>query len=493
MPPGRPRKRPRPSDSQSAPSPASNANPSAAGSSPSHPSTSFVSAEDDTDLPPFLNTTFSTHRLSPLYIGARPLTQVRLLALSQRLRDLLVGEVVRGVEVGLDRGADDGAMRRAGALEAVGMGWVRLEGLLGRYVGGEEEEEGRDVSRRSGSDDANTSGLSAGASLGNRRALQILLRYENAECIALLVPPVKSRANGSRAQPRPTSTSLFNHGDGKPTEADPAFLHLPLLLLRMPAPLKAVIVDFLGRTFDCRISSLRLGTRSMINALEKWIGDSGAPTGGQLARDVVLTLGFYGPTVIRHPGLQTEAAGERQPGGDEGETVKAQNTPVGLKAIDVVIPNTDMKRFLRVGRVLEAEEDSASGRAQGERKRRPDAMQRDEYTLAKRRRLGGDKDEESWTWRRWSAKNKQEPETVRPQPFIEALAEYVQAHLALDMFHPAVRIIKAACGGFALSEARVKIFGAQPPSAGDAGLSDTKQRAAWGVFEGLVERAQVEA
>lgn len=400
--------------------------------------------------------------------------------------------MVRGVEVGLDRGPDDGAMRRAGALEAVGMGWVRLEGLLGRYVSGEEQE-GRDVSGRSGGDDASTSELSAGTSLGNRRALQILLRYENAECIALLVPPVKTRAIGPRDQPRPTSTSLFNHGDGKSTEDDPAFLHLPLLLLRMPAPLKTVIIDFLGRTFDCRVSSLSLGTRSMIHTLERWIGDSGAPTSGQLARDVVLTLGFYGPTVTRHPGLQTEAAGERQPGGDEDETLRAQVTPVGLKAVDVVIPNTDIRRFLRAGRLLEAEEDSASGRAQGERKRRPDAIQRDDYTLAKRRRLGGDKDEESWTWRRWPAINKQEPETVRPQPFIEALAEYVQAHLALDMFHPAVRIVKAACGGFALSEARVKIFGAQPPSAGDGGLSDTKQRATWGVFEGLVERAQVDA
>ncbi|KAK7735594.1 hypothetical protein SLS53_007508 [Cytospora paraplurivora] len=383
-------------------------------------------------------------------------------------------------------------MRRAGALEAVGMGWVRLEGLLGRYVGGEDEE-GRDVSERSGSDGAHTSGLSAGASPGNRRALQILLRYENAECVALLVPPVKSRADGSRAQPRPTSTSLFNHGDGKSTEDDPAFLHLPLLLLRMPAPLKAVIIDFLGRTFDCRISSLGFGTRSMIHALESWIGDSGAPTRGRLARDVVLTLGFYGPAVTRHPGLQTEAAGERQLSGDGDETSRAQDTPVGLKAIEVVISNTDIRRFLKAGRVLEAGEDSASGRAQGGRKRRPDAIQGDEYALAKRRRLGGDKDEESWTWRRWPATTKQEPETVRSQPFIEALAEYVQAHLALDMFHPAVRIIKAACGGFALSEARVKIFGAQPPSAGDGGLSDTKQRAAWGVFEGLVERAQVEA
>ncbi|KUI61587.1 hypothetical protein VP1G_08767 [Cytospora mali] len=490
MPPGRPRKRPRPSDSQSAPSPASTANPSVATSSPSHPSTSFVSTDDDTDLPPFLNTTFSTHRLSPLYIGARPLTQDRLHTLSQRLRDLLVGDVVRGVEVGLDRGADDGAMRRAGALEAVAIGWVRLEGLLGRYVGGEEEEGGA-VSGGLESDGADMSGLSAEGSPGKRRALQISLRYENAECAALLLPPSKSQPNDSRAQAKAASTSLFNLGSGRPDENDPEFLHLPLLLLRMPAPLKAVISDFLSRSFDCRISSLSLGTRSMVRALERWIGDSGAPTNGQFAKDVVLTLGFYGPTVTQNQRMQTEATDERGLDGDEEDLGRRSENLVGIKTIDVIIPNTDLRLFLRAGTAFEVEQNGALGQGQGKRKQRHDANFQRDSSLDKRRRLGGDKEEEGWTWRRWTQTMEQEPEKFRPQPFLEALAQYVQKHLALDMFHPAVRIAKVACGGFALSEGRVKIFGALPTSEDDGGLSDTKQRAVWGVMEGLLERAQL--
>ena len=397
--------------------------------------------------------------------------------------------MVRGVEVGLDRGADDGAMRRAGALEEVGIGWVRLESLLGRYVGGEDEH-GRHASRDLGSDEADASGLSAGGPPGARRALQISLRYENAECAAILLPPLRGQANGLRAQREPGSTSLFNFGGDQPSESDPDFLHLPLLLLRMPSPLKTVIIDFLSRTFDCRVSSLSLGTRSMVRALERWTGDSGAPTNGRFAKDVVLTLGFYGPTVRQYQPSQ-KGAEERQLDGDEEDAERASDTPVGIKAIDVIIPNTDLRLFLRAGRAYEAEQDDALDPVHGKRKSPPDVTNQYEYSMAKRRRNGGDKDEESWTWRRWPSTAKQKADTVLSQPLTEALAQYIRRHLALDMFHPAVRITKVACGGFALSEGRVKIFGAPPTSEGDGGLSDTKQRAVWGVLEGLLERAQL--
>lgn len=401
-----------------------------------------------------------------------------------------MGDVVRGVEVGLDRGADDGAMRRAGALEAVAIGWVRLESLLGRYVGGDDEESGP-VSRVPGGDEEDRSGLSAAGSPGKGRGLQISLRYEKAECAALLLPPVKSQTGGLRAQPEPAATSLFNLGSGLHEENDPDFLHLPLLLLRMPAPLKTVIVDFLSRTFDCRISSLSLGTRSMVRALERWIGDSGAPTKGQFAKDVVLTLGFYGPTVTQSQRQQKEVAGRDQVTGLVEDPGRTQDTLVGIKTIDVIIPYADLRRFLRAGRAYEAKQHDASAQTQDKQKQRPGAKDQHDDGPNKRRRLGGDKDEEGWTWRQWPSTSEQERETVRPQPFTEALAQYVRKHLALDMFHPAIRITKVACGGFALSEGRVKVFGVPPTSEGDGGLSDTKQRAVWGVLEGLLERAQL--
>lgn len=474
-----PRKRKRPSDQTEETS------------SPSRPSSSFVL---DDDAPPFLNTTFTTHRVSPLHVGAQPLTQDRMHMLSQRLRDLLVGDVVRGVEVGLDRGADDAAMRRAGALEAVGLGWVRLESLVGRYVGDGQDDAGGDVSGISL--DSSTS-----ESLGKRRALQITLQYENAECAALLLPALRPTAGsggggdasrGGRYDA--SSTSMFGFGVVGPSEDDADFLHLPLLLLRMPAPLRTVIIDFISRTFDCRISSLSLGTRSLVGALERWMGDSRIPTKGQLAKDVVLSLGFYGPAVIQQERQQrAEAPKKGQAEEEDADDQKVQEATVAIRSIDVIVPNQDLRRFIRAGSTTEAKRNAALDQAR--RKRKDDTGDtRDVFGHAQRRRLGGDKDEESWAWRRWESSSKQpstDSEGTRPQPFTEALAQYVRKNLALDMFHPAVRVTKIACGGFALSESRVKIFGVVPSSDERSGLPDTKQRAVWAVLEGLLERAQL--
>ncbi|KAF3766699.1 hypothetical protein M406DRAFT_337650 [Cryphonectria parasitica EP155] len=433
-----PRKRRRLSDAQPPISPVapSNASPSGIDTSPSQPSTSSLPTDDA--IPPFLNTTFSTHRVSPLYVGSQPLVQGRLHVLSQRLRDLLVGDVVRGVEVGLDRAADDGAMRRAGALEVVAMGWVRLENLVGRYVGSE----------------------GGGTPPGRRRALQISMQYENTECAALLLPTL---------QARPAA------GVGRPGEEDHDFLHLPLLLLRMPGPLKTVIIDFVSRTFDCRISSLSLGTRSLVGALERWISHAEKSATDRSTRDVSLTLGFYAPAVAQlHQGQRDEGKGQDQTEGNEAEDGPPPATPLGIKSIDVIIPHTDLRRFLRVGRASEAERAEAVGQAAGKQHASGSVDVLDTFGSVRRKRLGGGKDEESWAWRSW--------DSGLGQPFTEALGRYVWKHLALDMFHPAVRVTKIACEGFVLSESRVKIFV-------DDALSDTKQRAVWAVVGGLLDRA----
>lgn len=469
-----PKKRQHPSQSRPIVSPAtSHANRSEPEtSSPSHASTSF--ALDD-NAPPFLNTTFTTHRISPLFTGAHPLTQFRLEVLSRRLRDLLVGDVVRGVEVGLDRGADDAALRRAGALELVSMGWVRLESLVGRYVGEDGDE--------AMADETGLSLDSVGTSPGKRRGLQISLQYENAECAALLLPAPRSTPSAATPAEAHMATpdSIFGFGAGGPNDDDADFLRLPLLLLRMPAPLRTVIVDFISRTFDCRVSSLSLGTRSLVGALERWLGDSRMPTKGPFAKDVVLTLGFYAPTVTQHQRRQKKGAKMDQTEGaeDDGQGSKVTETTMGLKSIDVIIPNSDLRRFARAGSNFEA---GMLAEAEGH--------DMDVFGRAKRRRLGGDEDEESWTWRR-SEQFGAASEDMQPQPFTEAVAQYIRQHLALDMFHPAVRVIKVACGGFALSEGRVKIFGVVPSNGKADGLSDPKQRAVWAVLEGLLERAQV--
>lgn len=529
MPPGRPPKRSRPSHPQSRPSPTSNPQVSAnvntatrnsnQASSPSHASTSLFSAGDGDDgqpSTPFLNTTFSTHRLSPLYVGSQPLTQDRIRTLSYRLRDFLVGDVVRGVELGLDRPADDGAMSRTGALEAVAISWITLHGLVGPYPGTRQHRDarGRDSTPLGGDSgdgsagDVSSLSPSTGvwASPGKMRGLQILLQYEHAECAALLLPSIKDVATSkdvaAAADHVPSAPDpLLNFAVGRPDDKDPAFLHLPLLLLRMPAPLKAAVIDFLSRTFDCRASSLSLGTRSLVRALETWAGELGPEVSANSAKDVVLTLGFYPPTVMQcrrrmrqePQHRQQDIAQVKQADGDEDDALEALETTSGLKSIDVIVPSADLLRFITAGRAHELGKDAPPNQARGKRKR-TGAESRDPNIEAKRRRLGGDKDEEGWTWRRCPATPEPSGSMLDPgppQPFTEALAQYVQQHLALDMFHPAVRISKIACGGFVLSEGRVKIFGTPPSVSADEGTPDAKQRATWGVLGGLLEKACV--
>lgn len=460
-----PKKRKRASDSRPTASPAGSASNPGVASNPSPASLSTsVAVDDGSDIPPFLNTTFSTHRVSPLYIGAFPLTQDRLHTLSLRLRDLLVGDVVRGVEVGLDRGADDAVMRRAGALELVSMGWVRLESLLGRYVPGEDEAAAE---------------VREAPSPGKKRALQISLQYENTECAALLLPGTNSPARPEDYAPSYPATPTSINSPSSARASDGGFLNFPLFLLRMPAPLKSLIIDFVSRTFDCRISSLSLGTRSLVGTLERWVRDSKTPTRGPLSKDIVLTLGFYGPTVLQDQ-TQPKAVSDETPiqdddGGDPPR--QTTTTSVGVKALDVIVPNLELRRFFRAGEASEA-------------KRRANDL-RDIFGHAKRRKLGGDKEEESWTWRRSGTCSSQGEESIRSQPFTEALAEYVWAHLALDIFHPAVRVTKIACGGFVLSDGRVKVFGIPPSDDGEDGMSDRNQRAVWSIVDNLLDRAQV--
>lgn len=532
MPPGRPPKRTGPSHqlTQDPPSPTSNPGPrttansasathhSVQASSASRLSTSLVSADDDHHrLTPLLNTTFSTHRLSPLYIGSHPLTQDRLHTLSRRLRDFLVGDVVRGVAVGLDRSADDGTMAGAGALEAVAIAWVTLDSLVGPCDAQQLQLDRRERDPTPASGDSgnlgddqagDVSGLSTntsvGASPGKRTALQILLQYEHAECAALLLPSTKGPTNSKDAaaaidHAASSFYGLFNFANGRPYENDTDFLHLPLLLLRMPAPLKAAIIGFLSRTFDCRISALSLGTRTLVQALETWTGELGLQTDLRLAKDVVLTLGFYSPTVMRYQRRWQQRRNQQDETQDteteerDDDASEASGTAMGIKSIDVIIPTADLRRFISAGQGHEARNDAPSSRARDKRQRAGTGP-RDPYRETKRRKLGGDKDEEGWAWRQWPAASKPSDSSFGsgpPQPFIEALAQYVQQHLALDMFHPAVRISKIACGGFVLSEGRVKIFGVPPRTEGDRTISDTKQRAIWGVLEGLLEKARV--
>ncbi len=412
--------------------------------------------------PPFYNTTFSTHRVSPLYLGSgkeESLTTDRLQLLSQHLRDRLVGDVVRGVEVG---NGEDGIVGKAGALEAVEMTWVGVPEVLGISRG---------VLETLGEEDGMGRGL-----LG-KRALHILLQYEMASCSGFMLPPLISAEEEEELASNTAKTRFMVGGGDNNLDWERAvnpshFLALPLLLLRMPAPLKTIVGDFLSETFDCRVSPLRLGTRSLVRSWEAWIRSAGLPSRGPLAKDVVLSLGFHLP-------YDTVPV----PNAPPGEEVAAEDhpQPLGLKTIDVIIPATELQKFAAAGtRLVKTHSKLISSAAGWEW----------ENDLQQRRKVAGRLGEEGWEWH--TAK----PDDAGSQPFTEALACYLKQHLGLNLFHPGVRIVKIACGGFAMSEMRLKLFApsrdAEAGTEGE-GLSLLGQRgAALELLEGLVAKARVQ-
>ncbi|KAI1738655.1 kinetochore complex Sim4 subunit Fta1-domain-containing protein [Xylaria scruposa] len=421
----------------------------------------------------FFNTTFSTFRVSPLYIAQNNLTPAGLETLSRRLRDTLVGDVVRGVQVGLE--GDNATLGRLGILERVEWRECSVATILPSLA---EEERGSDNEARHRRRGEGGREKKARGTRG-RHLLCLELEYEKATFSALLLPSLdeKERERGRSGESSPlqnhpswtqNSTNPRDKPKSKEDEKDTtnAFTHYPLLLTRMPAALKGVVVDFLSSTFDCRISALRLGTRSLIRSWERWIG--GGAREKALSKDVALTLGFH----LEPPPLSSKT------GTANDEEHEAPHAPVvlGLKTIDVVVPAAEVRRFLRAGRKSTADSSNSSTN-----RKRPSSdpagaeeEEEEEKKRLRKRKMGGGRDEEGWWWISPQTRSAETPnpnpnnETL-PQPFTTALATYLSHHLALDLFHPGVRVLRVVCDAFALSEGRVKVFAPRRDTGGNGG------------------------
>ncbi|KAI0134815.1 kinetochore complex Sim4 subunit Fta1-domain-containing protein [Daldinia grandis] len=430
-------------------------------------------SHNNSEPPRFFNTTFTTYRVSPLYVGKQKLTPARLQLLSKRLRDALVGDVVRGVQVGLDSDAELG---RTGALYAVEWRWVDAEKILG---GG---------SRRGGSIDLGNDTDETGERTqgGKQRLLFIELRYENARFSALLLSDLSGDESIQGSDHRPSWTWQTDDNSGpRPGEGgQTAFLHLPLLLFRMPAPLKSVLIDFLSNTFDCRISPLALGTQTLVSSWEAWLSDNHSKNNRHMpSKHTLITLGFH--VEPREPRGQS-SGNELGDMSEQNQGQKRDLPHLGIKTIDVTIPAVDLYRFLRVGEKLDGKPTAAAIK----RKRKTDEQTTlsDDQQSRRRRKLAGGKDEEGWTWRRQhrGSIEREADENVIKQPFTDALAAYMWHHLGLDMFHPGVRVLRVACDGFALSEGRLKVFA---PARGHSSDGDEEESSTWKLVQGLVRRA----
>lgn len=360
--------------------------------------------------PPFFNTTFSTHRVSPLYVGPQGLGAPRLELLARRLRDTLVGDVVRGIQVSLE--STETPVGQVGPLRAVKIRRFQPHAMLGETR----------------SDDAD------GPLQESGEGLWIDIRHENAAYAALLLPSFAgtTQSHGSLWAATLTAT------EGKPEPDEKQFVNLPLMLLRMPQGLKTVIGDWLSTTFDCRVSKLTLGTKTLISVWEGWVGSAGVPGKGS---DFVLTLAFNAPLAAAgNPAPASQDAGDESDGAAEP----------GLRTLELTISASDLDRFLR------------AGQTGGSRRRSAEATW--ERDARERRRLAGGHADDGWAWRHGEG---------QPQhPFTEALARYLDHHLAMNLFHPSVRVVQISCGAFGLAQSRLKVV-----RAGDVTLD--LARASW--------------
>jgi hypothetical protein len=310
---------------------------------------------------PLYNTTFSLHRLTPLFTGGDlPLNNTTLQQLARRLRDILAGEVLRGVRVGL--APEDDILARAGGLQTVT--WKLLP---------EEEAWVADDETELGIDETTLS-------LTASRGMLVTVAYEKLAYRAILLRDLRNQGLDE------TMAGTEESGDG--------FQYFPLMLAKMPGALRETFIDFLTQTFDTRVSPLRLSSSYLTNTFERYLADISIADDGSMM-DVVDT-GKSLRSIIRDTAV---FIGFDLPG---GSTV--------LKTIDIQIAREDLPRMVRKGKKIEGKDES---------------------------------------------------------PFLNALAGYVKAHLALDLRHERVKIVRIACGAFVLGgDGRMKLT---PPSGLDDG------------------------
>lgn len=349
---------------------------------------------------------------------------------------------MRGIQIGLE--STDTPTGQVGPLRTVQLRWFEAGAVLG-------DEAPRPQSRDLGSD-ATTA---AWGQLPDRqkKGLWIDIRHEKAAYVALLLPGFSP----SEPKPMPSwamiPTEQHAKGDNNNNKGDTKqFVHLPLLLLRMPLALKNVIGEWLSTTFDCRVSKMSLGTKTIINVWESWIRAAGLPDRGP---DFTITLGFNVP----QPQSINDASDS------DNEEDQPQGAESGLRSVEITISPPDLRRFVRAGTSLSTN----TGAPQ---------LHHHHYSDAERRRLAGGNSDDGWAWR-----NNNDPLSY---PFTEALGRYLDHHLALNLFHPSVRVTQVSCSGFVLGQSRVKIVRQQQQGEMGSDLS----RAAWLFITQLGERTR---
>ncbi|CAG8961749.1 hypothetical protein HYFRA_00006291 [Hymenoscyphus fraxineus] len=252
---------------------------------------------------PLYEKALTLHRASPLYTGLEhPLERADLQNLARKFRDILAGEVLRGVQVGLD--PDSTALGTAGALRSVVWGPLPYEE---RWE--EHNEENID-------NDEDT-----GTGLDESRGLLLTITYEKSEYTAVML--------------RDTTGNVWDTtlGAGK---VEDGFESFPLLLCKMPTALRDTFVEFLATTFDARVSALRFPNNYIMGSFEQYvsyvcIGEDGEPLSDAESNRIIKKV----------MGAVEVQIGFEVPGGS-----------AALKSITMKLTQQDLPRIIAMGKKM---------------------------------------------------------------------------------------------------------------------------------------------
>jgi hypothetical protein len=216
------------------------------------------------DIPPYplYHRTYSLFRLSPLHHGDAPLLGDQSLRLhAKRLREQLKGDNVRGVQVDF-AAAEDTA--KLGPLEECS--WEAMG----------DEDAWIDRHRQSIEPDA--SQPPSVLASDRARGIQVSLEYEKQSYNALLL-----RDPGVTASPA-------------------GFTSLPLLLVKMPGPVRDIFLNYLRTAFDAHVAPLRLPSAFITSSIETYFKHLSSSTSTQTIQDVVrqLQVQLAFPTTTTH-------------------------------------------------------------------------------------------------------------------------------------------------------------------------------------------------
>ena len=195
--------------------------------------------------------TYMLYRLSPLYSATSPslFSEEALLVHSQRFRNILKGDVLRGVHVDSCYPSEvPTASALLRACQWTQFNWPVTPGSEGR---------------------------SHSQAPSTFKGIQVDVQYEKNTYTALLLQKSDAAASPTMGQ-----------------------VYLPLLMTRMPTGFRECLLDYLTTTFDVRIESMRLSSQFMGNALEMYLENT--LTGGtehfeSVKNGVQLVLGFGRP------------------------------------------------------------------------------------------------------------------------------------------------------------------------------------------------------